>query len=334
MAASNPIGKNIILKALKRFPETPSLTLARKLFKEHPEVWSNVDSVRSVIRSYRGAHGKLAREQIKEREHYRTLQKPHNPMSLPLSAERVWKHFELKGVERIGVLSDIHIPYHNIPALQIALQHFKKRKIDCILLNGDTIDFYQLSRFEKDPRERSAAEEIDAVKQFLGFLRKEFLGIRIIWKDGNHDERYQSYLRVKAPELLDIPEFRFLALMGFESLGVEYVTDKRPIRAGKLTILHGHEYRQAILAPVNAARGYFLKAKDSTLTGHLHQSSEHTEPTVTGKMITCFSSGCLCELTPAYMPLNRHNHGFAIVYLNKDGTFEVENRRIHGGKLL
>ena len=333
MARHNPIGRQLILDALTRFPETPSLTLARKLYKENPEIWNSLDTVRANVRMYRGNLGNDRSKGVKMRDHYRPKGKPHDPTKLPLSEERSYKPYDLEG-KRIGVLSDIHIPYHSLPALKAALAHLKKAKPDTILLNGDTIDFYQLSRFEKDPRERSAADEIKSVAQFLDYLRENFSKARIIWKDGNHDERYQAYLRVKAPELLDIPEFRFQNLMKFADKGIEYITDKRIVSAGKLTILHGHEFRQAILAPVNAARGFFLKAKDSTLTGHLHSSSEHTEPTVRGKMITCFSSGCLCELHPAYMPLNRWNHGFAIVRMGDGGDFEVENRRIHHGKIL
>ena len=333
MPAQNPLGRSLILDALDRFPDTPSLTLARKLYKENPELWNNLEAVRTTIRTYRGANGSDTSKRIKHKSHFRAHQKAHDPTKLPLSEERKYVPYELEGM-RIGVLSDIHIPYHSLAALKIALAHLKKANPDTILLNGDTIDFYQLSRFEKDPRERSASDEIKAVSQFLDYLRENFPKSLLIWKDGNHDERYQAYLRVKAPELLDIPEFRFQNLMKFGEKGVEYITDKRIVNAGKLTILHGHEFRQAILAPVNAARGFFLKAKDSTLTGHLHSSSEHTEPTVRGKMITCFSSGCLCELHPAYMPMNRWNHGFAIVRMGQGGDFEVENRRIHHGKLL
>jgi len=323
---------NIAKAALDKFPDTPTLTLAKKLYKKHPEVWSNLESCRGTLMYHRGASGKKNLSKMADKRNVRPVQKPGNPF-LPVSSERKFVPYHLEG-KVIGVLSDVHIPYHNTPALEVALAHLKKRKVDTILLNGDTIDFYQLSRFEKDPRERSAAEEISAVNEFLDYLKYKFPKVKLIWKDGNHDERYQAYLRVKAPELLDIPQFRFPDLMGFASRGVEHVTDKRLIHAGKLTILHGHEYRQAILAPVNAARGFFLKAKDSTLTGHLHQSSEHTEPTVRGKMITCFSSGCLCELHPHYMPLNRWNHGFAVVEMARGGDFEVENRRVHQGVLL
>jgi hypothetical protein len=66
---------------------------------------------------------------------------------------------------------------------------------------------------------------------------------------------------------------------------------------------------------------------------HFHQTSEHTEPTISGEIITCWSVGCLCNLHPEYMPLNKWNHGFAEIY-NEDGFFNVKNRKIINYKLL
>jgi hypothetical protein len=54
-----------------------------------------------------------------------------------------------------------------------------------------------------------------------------------------------------------------------------------------------------------------------------------------GKSVTTWSLGCLSELNPAYMPLNKWNHGFAIVDLSDNGEdFHVKNYRIHKGKIL
>jgi hypothetical protein len=99
--------------------------------------------------------------------------------------------------------------------------------------------------------------------------------------------------------------------------------------------IHGHEYVGGISAPVNPARGLFLKSKVSCFQGHNHQSSSHTEPTLTGKMVTTWSLGCLSELHPAYMPLNKWNHGFAEVDLDPNGEdFEFNNYRIFNGKIM
>jgi len=118
-----------------------------------------------------------------------------------------------------------------------------------------------------------------------------------------------------------------------DELNITFIPDKQIIHAGKLTILHGHELGASVFSPVNIARGLFLRAKDSALCGHHHQASEHTEPNINGKITTCWSVACLCELHPDYMPINKHHHGFAHVRVLDTGEFEVSNYRIVNGKI-
>ena len=49
-------------------------------------------------------------------------------------------------------------------------------------------------------------------------------------------------MRVKAPELLAVDEFRIDKLLNFEDLGITLIDDKRVAKAGKLNIVHGHEF--------------------------------------------------------------------------------------------
>ena len=332
MSAVNLIGRKLVKQAMEKFPDAPNLSLARKLYSENPEIWNTLDSCRAAIRFYRGASGDKLRNQIDDKRFLRPLGKQSDPTKLPTSYKRVWEPFAISG-NRIGILNDIHLPFHCNVALNAAITYLRKKRVDTLLLNGDTVDFYQLSRFEKDPRERKTHEEIKAAKQFLDYLAEKFPKANIVWKDGNHDERLQSLLRVKAPELLDIPEFRIPHLLNFMDRGIEYVTEKQLIQVEDLTILHGHEYATPLIGPVNAARGLFLRAKANSLVGHHHQTSEHTESTIQKKMITTWSVGCLCDLHPRYMPINKWNHGFAVVERGP-GWFEVENKRILNGKVL
>ncbi len=115
---------------------------------------------------------------------------------------------------------------------------------------------------------------------------------------------------------------------------MDVVGEKRVIKANKLNIIHGHEY-PSVFSPVNIARGLYMKGKVSAMQGHNHQSSTHVETDMNGDIVTTWSLGCLCELNPAYMPLNKWNHGFAIVDLSDNGKeFHVRNFRIHKGKIL
>jgi len=325
--------KSISEELCRRFPNTPSLTLARKLFAENPERAVTLNAARSSIRLVRGANGKTKRS-LAVADLIREPQKPHNPLGLPESHETVWEPFIIEGDARIGVFGDVHVPYHNNTALTAYLQWLQKQNPTVIFINGDLADFHTLSRFEKDPKARSVFEEREAVLQFFGVLRRLFPKARIILKQGNHDERLEKYLRVKAPELLDLEELEYENIFKLDNYGIEMVKDKRIVRIGHLSVLHGHEYPTPVIGPVNAARGLFLRAKASSLVNHHHQVSEHSEGNIKGEMITCWSLGCLCELHPAYAPINKWSHGGAFVELWKNGDFEVTNKRILHGRVL
>ena len=50
-------------------------------------------------------------------------------------------------------------------------------------------------------------------------------------------------------------------------------------------------------------------------------------------LLACWSFGCLSDLHPKWMPLNKWNHGFSFVELDKTGAFSVENLRIVDGAI-
>lgn len=138
----------------------------------------------------------------------------------------------------------------------------------------------------------------------------------------------------KANELAGVEEFKLENIIRSRAADIDYVGDKRIMKAGELNIIHGHEFSGGVFSPVNIARGLFLKAKVSCLQGHNHQTSEHTETNMNGKITTTWSVGCLSELHPAYMPLNRWNQGFAFVTVADDESFDVQNKRIHKGSVI
>jgi hypothetical protein len=112
------------------------------------------------------------------------------------------------------------------------------------------------------------------------------------------------------------------------------IDDKKMMHMGKLYIVHGHEFGRSISSPVNAARGLWLRAKYHCVTGHFHQTAEHTEPIIDGSVLGCWAVGCLCDLHPDWLPINRWNHGTAILYRTGTKTFRVDNRRIIDGELF
>lgn len=307
--------------------EMPSMKLARIMYKENELLYKDLEDARYYLRYIEGK----ARVEGRAKEIVRQPDRPKNPYNLPKSDEAVYEPFKIKA-NKLLILSDIHIPYHSIEALSCAFDYAKKEKPDAILLNGDTLDFFGLSRFSKDPKHRSFAEELRAFKEFMDVLKKTF-NAKIYFKIGNHEERYFHFLWMKAHEIVGVDEFELENIIKARAEGIEIIKDKRIIKAGDLNIIHGHEFGGSVFSPVNIARGLFLRGKVSALQGHNHQTSSHTESNMNGEIMTTWSVGCLCELHPAYLPINKWNHGFAIV--NIDGSnFEVSNKRIYKGKIL
>jgi predicted phosphodiesterase len=310
----------------------PTAKLARLIYDENPLLFKSVESCRDRIRYVVGQKGDQLRSQNIKPEFF-TDQKPFNPYSLPKSDETIYEPYFIKG-KKILVLSDIHIPYHSISALTAAFDWGKNMNPDTILLNGDTIDSHQLSRFVRDPKKRHFGEELNAFKDMIQVIRDTFPKAQIIFKEGNHEERYNHFLYTKARELSGVEEFELQNIILSRARGVEYVAEKRVMKAGDLNIIHGHEFIGGTFSPVNIARGLFLKAKVSCIQGHNHQTSEHTETDMNGRITTTWSIGCLSELHPEYMRLNKWNHGFAFIEVDQDGSFQVHNKRIHKGEVL
>jgi len=319
----------IVKEYLERFPKVPSLTLARKIYLENKEVFSTIETVRTVIRTYRGKCGKHARDKMTEKKFYD--QKPAPPTLPKSEKENKETYIFPTQCNKILIISDIHAPYHDPEALELALNYGVDHGANTVLINGDLIDFYQLSRFEKDPRKRGAKFEIDCVKQILKYIRYKYPKAIIIWYKGNHCHRWDKYMLAKAPELLDIEEFSMYSIFGLAELQIILIDNNRGTKAGKLNIRHGHEFYGS--GGVFPARSYFLKAKDNILVSHVHRTSEYTEPNINKKINGGWSIGCLSDLDPDYNPNNSYNLGFAFVETDKSGDFTVHNKKIINGEV-
>jgi len=316
----------IVKEHLEKFPDKGNRSIAHAIYSKHPGRFTSLDTCRSSVRYYRGAQGAQNRKHTK-------LEKPTTPEYLPIPASmaKVRKPYKLAS-GKIAVLSDVHIPYHDQAALGAALNHLDEYQPDTILLNGDTIDFYAISRWEKDPEIRNLSQELERTRGFLMHLRGRYPTATIIWKNGNHEERWEKYLWNKAPELCGVEDFELRKILRFDENRIEFVHGRQKIKAGKhLTIIHGHELPGAF-DPVNFARTLCSKLKVCAMAGHKHKVSEHTEKTADDVYISCWSTGCFEEMSPDYMPFNNWSHGFATIDLDGD-DFSVSNYRIIDGKV-
>ena len=326
------IAVDYIKELLIKFPESGDRTIANLAFKKQPKLFTSFDQCRKKVQYYRGHLGKRNRKTLTDKRFLKPINlENQNVWKIPASHSQEREVWRLpKSIKKVLLLSDIHFPYHNVKALETALKYGKKEQIDAIFINGDMIDFYQLSFHEKDPRVTDIAEELEMARNFFALLQKEFPKVLIYYITGNHEYRMERYLRVKAPELLDMQEFKIDALLRVREFGVHYIEHGTKCYFGKLLVEHGDKMRGS--GGVNPARTLFLKLKRHAICGHFHRTSEATEKVYDGDVVVTYSTGCLCELEPRYLEVNNHNHGFAIVEMDGD-NFTVSNKKIVGNKV-
>lgn len=317
---------------VSKFPDHKKRTIAKVLARDYPDVFKNMEEARTNVRIVTGSYGNAMRKDVKNKSMYDERAK---------SLLSIFDDFEFgdlndfdayeipKNIKKIGHMGDIHIPYHNKEAVILALEFFLKKEVDCIIINGDLIDCYSLSRFQKDPTKRRFKGELDLTKDFLKRVREAFPDVLIVYKEGNHEERFEAILKIKAPEFFDVAEFKLDVLLRLRELDIQYVGNKKIIHAGKLNVLHGHEFGRQLWSPVNPARGAYMRAKENVVIGHHHQTSEHSEPSLNKKEIAAWSLGCLSDMNPEYMPINRWNLGFGVQTMIDDrGNFRFDNKKI------
>ena len=328
---------NIILDYLEKFPNAPSRTLAKKIYNENSAFFTDFENVYFRVRYYRGQSGSKNRDKLKNNKFQKELKVKVmiQKLQLPESHTKTRNSFTFPtGCKKLGVFGDVHIPYHDNTALEVMFKKFEEEKVDSIFINGDLLDFYQLSFHEKDPREVHFKGEIEAGKEFLEYIRSRFPDIPIYYITGNHENRFERYLRIKASELLDIDECRLDVILHVAEYKIEYLPFRSKVVFGDYTIEHGDKIPGA--GGVVPARTLLMRLKSNSIVNHFHKSSESSqriygvgEPT----SIRAYSLGCMCDLAPEYMEINEWNHGFCIMSKIKDKV-SVSNYKIEGNTII
>lgn len=238
------------------------------------------------------------------------------------------KPYEIRGIKTLGIIADLHIPFLDEDAFFTATSYLRERKIDGLLLNGDVVDFYSVSFWERRPDYRNLDKERMCVFEFFGELRKIFPDIPILFNEGNHELRLKRFLSRHAPELFDIEELEIENFLKLRDYDIQYIGGSRPLKFGHLYIIHGHEIKS--FASVNIAISYLRKTGENVCLAHFHKCQNDILRKIDNNLIGAWVIGCLCKLSPDYSPFNNWTHGFAIVSSIGDGLFCFENKLING----
>lgn len=228
--------------------------------------------------------------------------------------------------ERFVVISDVHYPYEDKKAIKAMLEFIKLHKVQTVLLNGDILDMYDVSSFDKSPdRINSLQSELNKAKALFKELRKILPEARIVFIKGNHCERLERYLK-KHPELFSLDCLKLPKLLELDKYNIEY-QDKH-FKLGSLKITHGSVVRKFSAYTAHAEMD---KHDCSGISGHTHRLGTFYKKTPS-RYMAWYEGGCLCDTSPEYVTSPDWQQGFIYGYIEKD-SFSVTPIPIVDGKV-
>lgn len=237
-------------------------------------------------------------------------------------------------VERVVILSDIQIPFEDPAAVEQALRVMDSVRPDLVVLNGDIVDCYQLSSFDKNPRHRKdiTAEGHSRTRVLLEAIAHV---PHKVWLGGNHEDRFRRLvwqeferngkLGAVANELLaamggsedrlaNSPDAWFAALYGAADHGVVYYPygHRLYLAEDNLVVTHG---KYVSRHSGQSAKRTLEWLGRSCIVGHTHRMGNHLV-TQDGVMYGAWENGCLCQLEPEYDDTPNWQQGFSVVKVN------------------
>jgi hypothetical protein len=210
-------------------------------------------------------------------------------------------------------------------------------KPEIVVILGDLIDFYAISRFSRDPaRVLKLQEELDEGVLVLENIRKHAPKAKMTFLRGNHEDRLKKYLWANAQELSGLRALRLEELLQFDRLKISY-NDKNQIKYRGIIIKHGSIVRKFA---GYTAKGEFEKNGMSGVSGHSHRLAQYRHTNELDNFIWT-EAGCLCKLDADYLEgcVANWQQGFAIGYFKENSKrFLIETvpivsqKAMYGGK--
>lgn len=233
--------------------------------------------------------------------------------------------------KKMGIISDIHFPIHDRPAVLAAHAHLKSENIDCLVLLGDVMDMGNLTRHaHRQSLTYTWREELEVARAYIKSLRILFPNIPIIYHQGNHEKWMQQYLVRQASQLEG--DYILQDRLKFEEYSIQWVDEYQLMTYGHLFLHHGHML--GISGGRNVATRILDKHGVNLLVGHYHRQMTDEKTNLDGSLHAVWINGCLADQHPSYNPYGNSTHGFSIVSLNEDSTFHVNQYRILNGKVI
>jgi hypothetical protein len=236
------------------------------------------------------------------------------------------------------IIGDMHFPCQHKPTIDIFFETIRELQPKTIILNGDTLDMFAISRYPKDIRTNyTLLQERIEYHKFLSELLNISNGAEIFETNANHSGndltgRWFRYLSDRIGELASLPDVIETLSYSNVFLG-QYQNSVKLVDCVELSkdliVLHGDMVRKN---GGFSAFAHMDKWMTSIIHNHTHRfgATARRIPGIGSRkdsQIFAWENGCACDLSPVYSSAPNWQNGFCIVSLN-DSSYGMEQVRV------
>lgn len=259
--------------------------------------------------------------------------------------KKVKQHAKKQAKKRTKILciSDFHIPFHNEKLITSIVEEHKDA--DSVIIPGDFLDCYSVSRFSKK-KNIPLKEELTQATAVLDFLANRFSKVTIIV--GNHGDRVRKYFEQRIdPSLMFLVQYDVMELISHSYSNVHIVKDHYLFDNGRgegeiehFTVVGkdcvvGHFEKSSVI-PIRAAQNSYnwiaswgkifgIENVRLFLQGHTHRLSKYP---IGDGTTTIGETGSLCQIQDysieASGKYTAHLNGYWVIYQD-DGITDINN---------
>lgn len=223
------------------------------------------------------------------------------------------------------VANDFHLPFDDRRVVKLFLSFAKNIKPDTVFLNGDVIDAYEMSRFDRDPRRGATIDkELKMGTELIAQLRSDLPKARIVFVEGNHEHRIRRYIIKNAPSLTWVQGLKLPSLLQLDKYRVEYIPCDADtfvdtyVQYGPLLVGHFSTCRSQSGATARALLDQF---GTNCLQGHTHSIGSANKLIYPNKQIAAWENGCLASLKPSYCNPRNWCHAMSVIHKENRGSY-------------
>jgi UDP-2,3-diacylglucosamine pyrophosphatase LpxH len=225
--------------------------------------------------------------------------------------------------EKVLVLSDVHIPYQDNEKVNAVITFISTYEPHKIILNGDIIDFPQISRFSKNLVELPRLKD-DLIQtiELLKRIRDTAGDSTEIWYlGGNHEFRLHKFLIDKCVELSGLDCLKFEQLLQLDDMNISYVPYGKGLEYKNVLFEHG--YLISKFAGYTA-KNQFESRRMCGVSSHTHRLAKYRHNNYQGQQFW-IESGCICDFNAEYINgLPNWQNGFAYLLFDDENCVNAE----------